>query len=150
MNRGTQIGAKLQITNRGDHTAEIIYSGVTAPEKSADNLLFTGRFFLYVDRQLSNDESSCLYEQAVAREIDLVIRDTTYAEERNKLEVPLAFISHDSRDKDDIARPIATRLRGMGCPVWYDEFSLTVGQSLRESIEEGLLIRNLFRILKQN
>lgn len=36
------------------------------------------------------------------------------------------------------ARPLARRLRALGLKVWFDEFSLKVGDSLRESIERGL------------
>ena len=53
-------------------------------------------------------------------------------------EQPLAFLCHDSRDKDDVARPIAMGLQRMLCPVWYDEFSLTVGANLRTAIESGI------------
>lgn len=48
------------------------------------------------------------------------------------------FISHASEDKDQIARPLALALRARGIPVWYDEFSLKVGDSLRASIDYGL------------
>jgi hypothetical protein len=48
------------------------------------------------------------------------------------------FISHASEDKDEIARPLAEALRAKGLRVWYDEFSLTVGDSLRKSIDQGL------------
>ena len=41
-------------------------------------------------------------------------------------------------DKDGIARPLAGLLRDAGYRVWYDEFSLTVGDSLRSSIDKGL------------
>jgi hypothetical protein len=57
---------------------------------------------------------------------------------RDMIERPIAFISHDSHDKNDIARPIAERLVQLRCPVWFDEFSLSVGDHLRESIEKGL------------
>jgi hypothetical protein len=57
---------------------------------------------------------------------------------RSKFETPLAFISHDSRDKESVARPIALGLQRLMCPVWYDEFSLKVGDNLRTSIETGL------------
>lgn len=65
-------------------------------------------------------------------------RLASYAAKRNEFEQPLAFISHDSRDKGDIARPLALELQKLMCPVWYDEFSLKVGNSLCESIENGL------------
>jgi hypothetical protein len=48
------------------------------------------------------------------------------------------FISHASEDKDAIARPLAEALRARGLRVWYDEFSLTVGDSLRKKIDQGL------------
>ncbi len=37
-----------------------------------------------------------------------------------------------------MARPLADELRRRGLRVWYDEFELKVGDSLRASIEEGL------------
>jgi hypothetical protein len=48
------------------------------------------------------------------------------------------FISHASEDKDDFVRPLAQSLAGLGLDVWYDEFSLEPGDSLRESIDKGL------------
>jgi hypothetical protein len=48
------------------------------------------------------------------------------------------FISHASEDKDEIARPLAQALKDEGYAVWYDEFTLTVGDSLRKSIDQGL------------
>ncbi len=48
------------------------------------------------------------------------------------------FISHASEDKDSIARPLALALKDRGYDVWYDEFSLKLGDSLRESIDNGL------------
>ncbi|MFG1815794.1 toll/interleukin-1 receptor domain-containing protein [Kribbella sp. NPDC049174] len=48
------------------------------------------------------------------------------------------FICHASEDKDDFVRPLAERLRAEHVEVWYDEFSLKVGDSLRRSIDRGL------------
>jgi hypothetical protein len=48
------------------------------------------------------------------------------------------FISHASEDKDAIAAPLAKAVKKRGLRVWYDEFSLTLGDSLRESIDRGL------------
>ncbi len=48
------------------------------------------------------------------------------------------FISHASEDKPDFVGPLAETLRGMGLEVWYDEFVLTAGDSLRSKIDEGL------------
>lgn len=49
------------------------------------------------------------------------------------------FISHASEDKDEFVRPLAHALRRRGINVWYDEFSLRPGDSLRRSIDRGLL-----------
>jgi hypothetical protein len=48
------------------------------------------------------------------------------------------FISHASEDKDSLVRPLAELLRDQNIEVWYDEFSLKVGDSLRRSIDQGL------------
>lgn len=48
------------------------------------------------------------------------------------------FISHADEDKDAIARPLAQALSDMGLAVWYDEFTLTAGDSLNKSINHGL------------
>jgi TIR domain len=49
-----------------------------------------------------------------------------------------AFISHASEDKDSFARPLYQRLQKLGLKIWLDEFTLTIGDSLRRSIDAGL------------
>jgi hypothetical protein len=49
-----------------------------------------------------------------------------------------AFISHASEDKDAVARPLAAHLSALGYRVWFDEFALSLGDSLRQSIDRGL------------
>ncbi|WP_281184640.1 DUF1883 domain-containing protein [Trichlorobacter lovleyi] len=48
------------------------------------------------------------------------------------------FISHASEDKDSIVRSLATELANHGLKVWYDEFTLKIGDSLRQKIDRGL------------
>lgn len=48
------------------------------------------------------------------------------------------FISHATEDKDEIVRPLATALVENGLKVWYDEFALRLGDSLRRKIDAGL------------
>lgn len=48
------------------------------------------------------------------------------------------FVCHASEGKDAIARPLAEGLRALDVRVWYDEFSLRVGDSLWETINRGL------------
>jgi len=48
------------------------------------------------------------------------------------------FICHASEDKDDVVRSLACMLRENHVEVWYDEFSIQVGDSIRRSIDKGL------------
>ena len=48
------------------------------------------------------------------------------------------FISHAGEDKEPIARPLADALIGAGFRVWFDKYSLHLGDSLKAKIDEGL------------
>lgn len=48
------------------------------------------------------------------------------------------FICHASEDKDAFVRPFAQALREARLRVWYDEFTLSLGDSLLRSIDRGL------------
>ncbi|MFK8011983.1 MAG: toll/interleukin-1 receptor domain-containing protein [Marinicellaceae bacterium] len=49
------------------------------------------------------------------------------------------FISHASEDKELFVKELAVELKERGVLVWYDEFALKAGDSIRESIEKGIL-----------
>jgi hypothetical protein len=48
------------------------------------------------------------------------------------------FISHASEDKDTVVRQLADTLEKLKVKIWFDEFSLKVGDSLSKSIDDGL------------
>lgn len=48
------------------------------------------------------------------------------------------FISHAGEDKETVARPLAERLQARGLTVWFDAHTLTVGDNLRQCIDDGL------------
>lgn len=48
------------------------------------------------------------------------------------------FISHASEDKDEVVRPLAKALSDRRLEVWYDEFTLRMGDSLRRKIDSGI------------
>jgi hypothetical protein len=48
------------------------------------------------------------------------------------------FICHATEDKEEVVRQLAEALQRLGLRVWYDEFELRIGSSLRRSIDEGL------------
>lgn len=49
------------------------------------------------------------------------------------------FLSHAGEDKASIASPLAEELHRRGHSVWFDEYELTVGDSLRRGIDRGLV-----------
>ncbi len=118
-----------------------VFAEMQLPGGQVMNLMdtkFSGRIFIYAENSLSSEELAILKAAANQKGLSVQFRGPEYAKERSANEKPLAFISHDFRDKKTIARPLATELIKRGCPVWYDEFSLKVGASLRESIEKGI------------
>lgn len=48
------------------------------------------------------------------------------------------FISHATEDKNDVVRSLAEALTAQDLRVWYDEFELRIGDSLRRKIDMGL------------
>jgi hypothetical protein len=124
------------------------------------------RQFQHVEASLPSDLRTDIYVNAIEteREAGVYIREMTEtilrkhgllsspreAQRAGDLPVPRpdqlvpsleewdVFISHASEDKDAIAAPLAHALVARGLRVWYDEFSLTLGDSLRESIDRGL------------
>jgi hypothetical protein len=49
-----------------------------------------------------------------------------------------AFICHASEDKEAVARPLAQMLNARNMKVWFDDDIITLGDSLRSSIDYGL------------
>ncbi len=81
-------------------------------------------------------------------ELDLPFKETSETNLGEKLPNPKtpsrkvkydAFISHATEDKKEIVRPIAENLRSKGFKIWFDEFELKLGDSLRKSIDHGLV-----------
>lgn len=48
------------------------------------------------------------------------------------------FLSYAGEDREALARPLARELRARGLSVWFDDFELSVGDSLRAKIDDGL------------
>ena len=48
------------------------------------------------------------------------------------------FISHASEDKEGFVEPLAKLLQAKRAVVWYDDFVLEIGDSLRREIDRGL------------
>lgn len=128
---------QLRIENKVDFEILAQYFGDTE-WISTKNIQASRRVFIYSETDLSLNEIDLLKKKARELDHELQFRSERFRQERSRHEKPLAFISHDSRDKDIVAKKIAINLQRMLCPVWYDEFSLKIGDNLRESIENGL------------
>jgi hypothetical protein len=48
------------------------------------------------------------------------------------------FVSYASEDKEAFVRPLVETLRNAGLSVWWDEFALRLGDSLRRAIDHSL------------
>ncbi len=98
----------------------------------------TKRVYFYSEAPIAQSEWEDVRQRFATTGVSVFYRGPKYAQSAvTRLHRP-AFICHDTRDKKSVARPIAMKLSGTGCPVWYDEFSLRVGDHLRESVERGL------------
>lgn len=104
----------------------------------SNHCVVANRVYVYLEDELNDADAATLDQLCKSKGLWLTIRSLGYLKKKMELEKPLAFISHDSRDKAEVAGPIAVGLQKLMCPVWYDEYSLKVGDHLRESIERGL------------
>ena len=111
----------------------------------------SGRWYVTVDLQgLRGTVSSSVrvlpnalpeYREPALSTIPSLVRkpdEFYYIENGNSLANYDVFISHASEDKDGVVRPLAHALREEGLKVWYDEFELKIGDSLRRKIDLGL------------
>ena len=130
--------AACQLGREGDGALVEMGHSDYSERLSSSTLQFTRRVHLYLDFDVSVSNRNSLVTEVLAKGFYLSIRDREYARKRSEFEKPLAFISHDSRDKDSLVRELVNQLVRLMCPVWYDEYSLKLGDSLRASIEKGL------------
>lgn len=84
---------------------------------------------LSVQQQISREMA---HQKSLSRQTITSLKPTTVIKKYD------VFVSHASEDKDDFVRPFVNALISEGLTVWYDEFELSVGMSLRRSIDNGL------------
>ena len=95
---------------------------------------------LYTKNKFSNADEAFSFHTGIT--MRLLSRDHEHTDVAPKEIGYDAFISHASEDKDSIVRPLAKILSKMGFQIWYDEFELSVGDSLKQSIDKGLINSN--------
>lgn len=78
-----------------------------------------------------------VYNEPALSSVPTLVRPFQNTEDGAVIEYDV-FISHASEDKDAVVRPLANALVQHGLRVWYDEFELKIGDSLRRKIDKGL------------
>ncbi len=73
----------------------------------------------------------------LVRPVNPNISNTQGVEEDSPSDHYDVFICHATEDKKEIARPLAENLDLLGLNVWYDEFELRIGDSLRRKNRFG-------------
>ena len=76
-----------------------------------------------------NKEQERIQKQIIKNQKDMEQRQIINIQE---------YKSMQNEDKKDVAEPLAKELEKLGANVWYDKFTLKVGDSLRKSIDSGL------------
>ena len=92
-----------------------------------------------LDAQKKREREQLSHQRAVTQEL----RSQYHLNNgpRNTSIIPVkydVFVSHASEDKEEFVKPLVEALEASGYKVWYDEFTLKVGDSLRRSIDNGL------------
>ena len=78
-----------------------------------------------------------VYDEPSLSSVPTLVRPFQNTEDGAVIEYDV-FISHASEDKDAVVRPLANALVQHRLRVWYDEFELKIGDSLRRKIDKGL------------
>lgn len=96
-------------------------------------------------KKIADDQKKLIREREEhERRITAEVRSRAYAAVAMQAQVSSAasnfdfFISHASEDKDSFVRNLAEELQLLGAKVFYDEFTLKIGDSLRRNIDRGL------------
>lgn len=105
----------------------------------SQDLVFCRCIYFYLENKLTSKDRTDLNKVLIRNNIRGEFRDEAWMKESLKRKKPLAFISHDFQDKSNVARPFAQKLaHRANRTIWYDEFTLTVGDKLRREIEKGI------------
>lgn len=96
---------------------------------------------IYEEEIVAEKERLRIQEESLEKErlltLEFVKRSNAKRNKKMKTDYDV-FISHSTEDKDGFVRPLANELKNNGVKVWYDEFELKIGDSLREGIDRGL------------
>ncbi|HWB18796.1 MAG TPA: TIR domain-containing protein [Phycisphaerales bacterium] len=91
-----------------------------------------------LEQRLKREAESRIQEASRNLRFEVSGKPATAASTNSNVHEFDAFICHATEDKLNVAAPLAKALTEKGYMVWYDEFQMKVGDSLRQSIDRGL------------
>lgn len=117
-------------------TAETVRIDDSRFEFKVRNLTFSNALYIYTNESnISKEQAKKTFE---SKKIAISLRDSTYRKRKMGKAKPDFFISHDSRDKGQVARPLYKELTKRGFYVWLDETELLIGDSIQKNITKGI------------
>lgn len=123
----TRSPARLQIPRSGHWYVAIDYGGLSGRGRASVQVL-PGALPPLRERSLPSIEQIGRNVAAMHWDGDKPIAEPEWD----------VFVSHATEDKDEVVRPLANALQALGLRVWFDEFELRIGDSLRRKIDGGL------------
>ena len=94
---------------------------------------------------LLQKEQDKVFQEMTKRQNEALNNQRKLVEETEKMQEEIGtkeydfFISHAWEDKETVAKPLADALIAKGAKVWLDKYAMQVGDSLRQSIDDGLV-----------
>ncbi len=150
----TQLQSKNdQIIRYESDIAKNVEKKADFSKKIADKRVQRIRYQQQLDREIKTDQNrqdqvekrrkqeELKHHQQITSELQKQKQITTELNERPSNFVQKKydfFISHATEDKSFV-RTLAEKLKSLGLKIWYDEFELKIGDSLRQKIDEGLI-----------
>ena len=131
--RYIKAGILLAIRRKEEQVAQKVAEGW--PDGAVASLKEKIEALKRVGDQISREPADILWELIPKSEAGGTAAESSSENGAKEWDV---FVSHASEDKAGFVRELADGLVEAGLKVWYDEFTLKVGDSLRRSIDRGL------------
>lgn len=143
-----------QIIRYQREVAKILNKKVNFSKKIAEKKSNRIRFQQQLDREIKTEQNRQNQSEKRRRQEELSHHQQITSELQKKKQITTKlneqpsnlvqkeydfFVSHATEDKESFVRPLAEKLNEAGMKIWYDEFELKIGDSLRQKIDEGLI-----------
>jgi hypothetical protein len=142
---GEECPSALQNNSLIEHLNELL-SGIEITSSNVNplvrdpgslaNCVFTSKVYIFTD--VLQRPRDFIREAFKQHQLEAVIIDNERWEVQWGEAKPDAFICHDHRDKSEFGDPVYEQLARMPLKIFYDKYSIRIGDDLVEKIERGL------------